>query len=154
VFGHGDAVLYRELSDDAVMTAVPMRIISDTPRRSVLYLAPGTAFRGARTPGGGPVRDLIDWISTDVVWTGVAVGHIPAAVSELVLADAERMTRDVSAAAPPFRGTPLADVASSGALDRAHPPCRLGPVQRLTPIRLRARRGCRPHPEPGGRYLL
>jgi len=50
------------------MTALPMRVVSDGPERTVLFLAPGTAFRGARAPGGGPVRDLSDWVSQDVVW--------------------------------------------------------------------------------------
>jgi hypothetical protein len=30
-----------------VMTALPMRVISDSPERTVLYLAPDTAFKGA-----------------------------------------------------------------------------------------------------------
>jgi hypothetical protein len=70
VFDRGDAVLYRELWGDAVMTALPLRVVSDTPERTVLYLAPNTAFRGARAPDGGRVRDLDGWVSTDVVWIG------------------------------------------------------------------------------------
>jgi hypothetical protein len=53
VFEPGKAVLYRQLWDGAVMTALPMCVVSDGPERTVLYLAPDTAFRGARTPEGG-----------------------------------------------------------------------------------------------------
>jgi hypothetical protein len=70
MFDRGDAVLYRELWGDAVMTALPMRAVSDDAERTVLYLAPDTAFRGARTPEGGPVTDLANWVSQDVVWVG------------------------------------------------------------------------------------
>lgn len=70
MFGWADVVLYRELWGGAVMTAMPMRVVSDTAARTVLYLAPDTAFRGARTPDGGPVRDLGEWVSKDVVWAG------------------------------------------------------------------------------------
>jgi hypothetical protein len=52
------------------MTAIPMRVVADSPGRTVLYLAPGTAFRGARTPAGTKVRDLSSWVSMDLVWTG------------------------------------------------------------------------------------
>ena len=52
------------------MTAIPMRVVADSPGRTVLYLAPDTAFRGARTPAGTKVRDLSSWVSTDLVWAG------------------------------------------------------------------------------------
>jgi hypothetical protein len=66
----GEAVLCRKIRRGAVMTALPMRVIDDSPGRSVLYLAPDTAFRGARTPAGGKVRDLSEWVSTDAIWAG------------------------------------------------------------------------------------
>jgi len=52
------------------MTAIPMRVVADSPGRTVLYLAPNTAFRGARTPAGAKVRDLSSWVSMDLVWAG------------------------------------------------------------------------------------
>lgn len=76
MFSWGDMVLYRELWGDAVMTALPMRVVSDSETRTVLYLAPDTAFRGARTPDGGPVTDLSNWVSKDLVWAGGSVIRI------------------------------------------------------------------------------
>jgi Protein of unknown function (DUF402) len=70
LFSWGEAVLYREMWQGAEMTVLPMRVVSDAPDRTVLYLAPETAFRAARTPAGGKVSDLADWIATDAVWTG------------------------------------------------------------------------------------
>src|ERR1700689_4315113 len=70
MLGPGQAVLWRKLWNGAVMTALPMRVVSDSPGRPVLYLAPGTAFRGARTPAGTKVRDLASWASKDLVWAG------------------------------------------------------------------------------------
>jgi hypothetical protein len=34
------------------MTALPMGVVADSPERTVLYLAPNTMFKGARTPSG------------------------------------------------------------------------------------------------------
>jgi hypothetical protein len=70
MLGPGEPVLCRKLRDGAVMTALPMRVVSDSPERTVLYLAPDTAFRSARTPEGTKVRDLSNWVSTDLVWAG------------------------------------------------------------------------------------
>jgi hypothetical protein len=70
MLGPGEPVLWRKLWNGAVMTALPMRVVSDSPGRTVLYLAPGTAFRGARTPAGTKVRDLASWVSKDLVWAG------------------------------------------------------------------------------------
>ena len=70
MLGFGDAALYRMLRDGAVMKALPMRVISDSPERSVLYLAPDTRFRSARTAAGEKVRDLSHWVSTDLLWRG------------------------------------------------------------------------------------
>jgi uncharacterized protein len=66
----GEPALYRRLWGGAAMAAQPMRVISDSPERTVLYLAPGTAFTGARTPEGTKVRDFSDWVTTDLVWVG------------------------------------------------------------------------------------
>lgn len=52
------------------MTALPMRMVSDSPERTMLYLAPGTAFKGGRTAAGTKVRDLSSWVCTDLVWAG------------------------------------------------------------------------------------
>lgn len=53
------------------MTAVPMRVIADAPARTVLYQAPDTVFRGARTPTGTKIRDRsAEWVSMDLVWAG------------------------------------------------------------------------------------
>jgi hypothetical protein len=70
MLGPGEPVLWRKLWNGAVMTALPMRVVSDSPGRTVLYLAPDTAFRGARTPAGTKVRDLASWVSKDLVWAG------------------------------------------------------------------------------------
>jgi len=70
VFDAGQMILYRELWNGAVMTAMPLRIVADTLERTVLYLAPDTPFRAARASGGGPVRDLDDWVPTETVWAG------------------------------------------------------------------------------------
>ena len=70
MLGPGEPVLWRKLWNGAVMTALPMRVVSDSPERTVLYLAPGTAFKGARTPAGTKVRDLANWVSKDLVWAG------------------------------------------------------------------------------------
>jgi Protein of unknown function (DUF402) len=68
--GRGEPVLCRKLRNGAVMNALPMRVVSDFPERTVLYLAPDTAFKGARTAAGTKVRDLSNWMSTDLVWVG------------------------------------------------------------------------------------
>ena len=47
-----------------------MRVVADSAERTVLYLAPNTAFRGARTPAGTKVHDLSSWVSMDLVWAG------------------------------------------------------------------------------------
>ncbi len=52
------------------MTALPMRVVSDSAERTVLYMAPDTAFRDARAPAGTKVRDLADWVFKDLVWLG------------------------------------------------------------------------------------
>jgi Protein of unknown function (DUF402) len=70
VLDPGEPVLWRKVRNGAVMTALPMRVVSDSPQRTVLYLAPGTAFKGARTSAGTKVRDLSSWVSTDLVWAG------------------------------------------------------------------------------------
>ncbi|WP_163544527.1 DUF402 domain-containing protein [Occultella kanbiaonis] len=70
MFDRGQAVIYRELWDDRVMTAMPMRIVADDGISAVLYLAAETSFQAARAPGGGPVRDLANWSSVRAVWTG------------------------------------------------------------------------------------
>ncbi|MEM9036123.1 MAG: DUF402 domain-containing protein [Actinomycetota bacterium] len=69
-FAAGQIVTYRELWGDAVMTAIPMRVLVDGDSLSVLHLAAGTDFRAARAPDGGPVRDLGDWVSVEATWTG------------------------------------------------------------------------------------
>lgn len=67
----GEPVLCRKLWHGTVMTAVPMRVISDAPARTVLYQAPDTAFRGARTRTGMKVRDRSEgWVSMDLIWAG------------------------------------------------------------------------------------
>ena len=70
MLGPGEPALWRKLWNGAVMTALPMRVVSDSPGRTVLYLAPDTAFRGVRTPAGTKVRDLASWVSKDLVWAG------------------------------------------------------------------------------------
>jgi Protein of unknown function (DUF402) len=70
MLGPGEPVLCRKLWHGAVMTAIPMRVVADSPGRTVLYLAPNTAFKGARTSAGTKVRDLSSWVSKDLVWAG------------------------------------------------------------------------------------
>ncbi|MEM9654876.1 MAG: DUF402 domain-containing protein [Actinomycetota bacterium] len=69
-FPNGHVVTYRELCGDSVMTALPLRVVADTPELTVLYLAPETTFRAGRAPGGGPVRDLSTWESVTATWVG------------------------------------------------------------------------------------
>jgi len=48
-----------------------MRVVADAPGRTVLYQAPDTAFRGARTPTVMKIRDFwAEWVSMDLVWAG------------------------------------------------------------------------------------
>jgi Protein of unknown function (DUF402) len=70
MLGPGEPALCRKLRNGAVMTALPMRVVADSPERTVLYLAPNTAFKSARTPAGTKVRDLSNWVSKDLVWAG------------------------------------------------------------------------------------
>lgn len=78
-FAHGEAVTYRELWRNRVMTAIPMRVIRDGEHETVLYLAAGTEFLAGRAPDGGPIRDLDDWISVRQAWTGgSAIRIVPA----------------------------------------------------------------------------
>ena len=70
MLGPGEPVLWRKRWHGAVMTALPMRVVSDSPERIVLYLAPDTPFKGARTAAGTKVRDLSSWVSKDLVWAG------------------------------------------------------------------------------------
>jgi hypothetical protein len=71
MLGLGEPVLWRKRGwNGAVMTALPMRAVSDSAERTVLYLAPDTRFKGARTPAGNKVRDFSGWVTTDLVWAG------------------------------------------------------------------------------------
>lgn len=70
VFDSGEPVTYRELWGGRIMTAVPMRVVTDSESSTALYLAAETSFWAARAPGGGAVRDLEDWISVPATWTG------------------------------------------------------------------------------------
>ena len=71
MFNPGEPVLCRKLWHGVVWNAMPMRVIADAPARTVLYQAPDTAFRGARTPDGAKIRDFsAKWESMDLVWAG------------------------------------------------------------------------------------
>ena len=86
-------MLCRKLWNGAVMTALPMRVVCDSPGRTVLYLAPDTACKGARTASGAKVRDLSDWVSKDLVWVGGSlIRLIEPEAGNRVRAEAERMT--------------------------------------------------------------
>jgi hypothetical protein len=61
MLGPGDPVLCRKLWNGAVMTALPMRVVSDSPERTVLYLAPNTAFKGVLAAGGSPFCES-EWL--------------------------------------------------------------------------------------------
>lgn len=76
MFGQGHVVTYRELWAGRVMTALPMRVLADTGDARVLYLAAETPFQAARSPDGGPVRDLDDWVSVPQTWTGGSLVRI------------------------------------------------------------------------------
>jgi hypothetical protein len=52
-FEVGEVILYRRVRDGHVMLAAPLRVVEDTPQRIVLYQAPDTAFKSARTADGG-----------------------------------------------------------------------------------------------------
>jgi hypothetical protein len=53
-----------------------MRVLADTGDARVLYLAAETPFQAARSPDGGPVRDLDDWVSGPQTWTGGSLVRI------------------------------------------------------------------------------
>jgi hypothetical protein len=99
MLGSGEPVLWRKCWNGVVMTALPMRVVSDSSERTVLYLAPNTAFKGARTAAGTKVRDLSNWVSKDLVWAG---GHLTADVEDKVRAEADRMIGVLAADGPPF----------------------------------------------------
>lgn len=70
-FQPGEVVLYRRVRRGRVLHAMPLRVISDDPARTVLYLAPDTAFKSMRTRDGGKVRDFSGpWAVADVIWAG------------------------------------------------------------------------------------
>lgn len=69
-FTIGEIIVYRRVRDGRVMLAAPLRVVEDTPECVVLYQAPNTAFKSARTAGGSKVHDFSSWILTDVVWSG------------------------------------------------------------------------------------
>ena len=121
MLGLGEPVLWRKRWNGAVMTALPMRAISDSPERTVLYLAPDTRFKGARTQAGNKVRDFSDWVSKDLVldlvvapdrsWRlkdeedfrrAVADGYLTAGTESRVRAEAERVISVVAAGGRPF----------------------------------------------------
>jgi hypothetical protein len=124
MFAHGETVLYRELWRDAVMTAIPMRVVSDSAARTVLYLAADTPFQAARTYVNfqEPLRrtpigfDTVDLVLDLVVSPdggcrrkdeedfarAVAAGQIPPETAEVVLADAVHMEAVAAAAGAPF----------------------------------------------------
>lgn len=70
LFSPGDTVLFRDIRAGRVMLAMPLRIIVDTPERTVLYLARNTAFKSARDINGDKALDYLDWHLTDLVWQG------------------------------------------------------------------------------------
>jgi hypothetical protein len=69
-FQRGEVLVHRRIRDRRVMHAMPVRVVSDRPELTVLYSAPDTAFKSARTADGGKVHDFSDWVLTDVVWAG------------------------------------------------------------------------------------
>lgn len=70
MFRTGEVVTWRRVRDGRVMSVVPLRVVEDSAALTVLYQAPDTPFKSARTPGGGKVRDFGEWVLADVVWTG------------------------------------------------------------------------------------
>ncbi|WP_412542983.1 DUF402 domain-containing protein [Longispora sp. K20-0274] len=70
VLSPGDVVVFRRVRAGRVMHVMAMRVVVDTPDRIVLYQAPDTPFKSARTAGGEKVRDFRDWVLTDQVWEG------------------------------------------------------------------------------------
>ncbi|HEY2506887.1 MAG TPA: DUF402 domain-containing protein [Streptosporangiaceae bacterium] len=70
-FESGEIVLYRRVRAGRILHAMPLRVVSDEPGLTVLYLAPDTAFKSMRTADGGKVRDFSRPSElTDVVWAG------------------------------------------------------------------------------------
>jgi hypothetical protein len=69
-FRRGEVLLHRRVRNGRIMHAMPMRVVSDRPDLTVLYSAPNTAFKSARTSGGGKVHDFSDWVLADVSWVG------------------------------------------------------------------------------------
>ena len=100
MFSPGEPVLCRcrKLWHGAVMTAMPMRVVADAPDRTVLYQAPDTAFRGARTPKGTKIRDFsAEWASMDLVWAGGSLIRL--------IEPAEQMISVVESGGPPYNET-------------------------------------------------
>ncbi|MEU8817088.1 hypothetical protein [Actinoplanes sp. NPDC048796] len=58
-FERGEAIRYRQVRGGRVMLAAPLRVVEDTPERVVLYQAPDTAFKSARTAGGKDARHRV-----------------------------------------------------------------------------------------------
>lgn len=69
-FSPGDTVLYRDIRAGRVMLAMPLRVIVDTPERTVLHLARDTSFKSARDINGEKALDYLNWHLTDLVWQG------------------------------------------------------------------------------------
>jgi hypothetical protein len=66
----GDVVCWRRVRNGRVMSVTPLRVVEDSSANTVLYQAPDTAFKSARTADGGKVRDFGDWVLADLVWVG------------------------------------------------------------------------------------
>ena len=69
-FEPGEVLVHRRVRNGRVMHAMPLRVVSDRPDLTVLYSAPDTVFKSARTALGGKVHDFSDWVLTDVTWSG------------------------------------------------------------------------------------
>ncbi len=61
------------------MSVTPLRVVEDAYDHTVLYQAPDTKFKSARTPDGGKVRDFGEpYVLADVVWAGGSLIRLTA----------------------------------------------------------------------------
>src|SRR5215213_1446004 len=70
----GNCVILREVRQGQVYSAKPVTVVCDRPDLVALWIAPGTRWKHALRPDGGPVgvEDIMRdrWVLADAVWYG------------------------------------------------------------------------------------
>jgi hypothetical protein len=81
----GNRVILREVRQGQVYSAKPVTVVCDRPDLVALWIAPGTRWKHALRPDGGPVEvdDIMRdrWVLADAVWYGggALILQIPSA---------------------------------------------------------------------------